>query len=500
MMGLSAPGLRVFLSVSDDPKRKLAHALEIVEVDDGRGPTLVGINTARAEPHRRGGDPRRCRAALAGYGALRREVRYGRNSRIDILLEGEGRPPAHVEVKNVHLVRRPGLAESFRTASRRAVPNTSTNSPDVVAGGGRAVMVYLVPPATTTATGSPSRRPTTRATRKPSAPARARGVEAIALNRPGDAGGDRRDRRDADRGLSAPSCAASPRRSYRVFITGPAMTYVDATTSPQRNTGKIKLHGPEAFEGMRRAGRLAAEALDMLVPHAKPGVTTAALDRLVYDFALDHGALPALVDYRGYAHAICTSINHVVCHGIPNDKTLRDGDVVNIDVTLLLDGWHGDTSRMYAIGEIPRRAERLLDITHEALMRACMRWPARWAPPRPATSARRSRTSRKPSAARWCAISAATASGGHPRCAQHPALRPARRGRVELKPGMIFTIEPMINLGRGVVKILSDGWTAVTRDRSLSAQFEHTVGVTETGVEVFTYSPAGLDKPPYGRA
>ena len=166
------------------------------------------------------------------------------------------------------------------------------------------------------------------------------------------------------------------------------MTYIDATVAPLRKTGQIKIHGPAAFEGMRKAGQLVARCLDMLAEHVQPGVPTENIDRLVFDFAMDHGALPATLMYRGYKKSTCTSLNHVVCHGIPGDKPLKDGDIVNIDVTLILDGWHGDSSRMYAIGEIPRRAERLIEVTHEA-MNAAFPPSARARPP--ATSAPRSR-------------------------------------------------------------------------------------------------------------
>ena len=147
------------------------------------------------------------------------------------------------------------------------------------------------------------------------------------------------------------------------------MTYVDATLAPLRKTGQIKIHGSAAFEGMRKAGQLTARCLDMLTEHIAPGVPTAKIDDLVYDFAMDHGALPATLMYRGYRKSTCTSLNHVVCHGIPNDKPMKEGDIVNIDVTLILEGWHGDSSRMYPVGEIPRRAERLIEVTHEAMMR-----------------------------------------------------------------------------------------------------------------------------------
>ena len=186
-------------------------------------------------------------------------------------------------------------------------------------------------------------------------------------------------------------------------------SFVQASPTATRKSGEIKLHGPEAFAGMRRAGRLAAEALDLLVDFVKPGLSTNAIDRFVLEFALSHNAFPATLLYRGYRYSVCTSINHVVCHGMPSDKPLREGDIVNIDLTLLLDGWHGDSSRMYPIGAIGRRAERLLEVTHEALMRGIAAVsPAA----RPAISARPSRNMRRPSAARWCAISVDTASAG----------------------------------------------------------------------------------------
>jgi len=147
------------------------------------------------------------------------------------------------------------------------------------------------------------------------------------------------------------------------------MNYVDAAEVPVANTGQIKLHGADAFAGMRKAGRLAAEALDLMCAHVRPGVTTAELDRLALEFARDNDAVPAPLYYRGYPKSICTSINHVVCHGIPSDKPLKVGEIVNIDITLIVDGWHGDSSRMYAVGEITRKAERLIDVTYEALMR-----------------------------------------------------------------------------------------------------------------------------------
>jgi methionyl aminopeptidase len=262
----------------------------------------------------------------------------------------------------------------------------------------------------------------------------------------------------------------------------------------RKRASEAPVHGPEAFESMRRAGPLTAEALDMLADHVRPGVPTDELDKLVFEFAMDHGAFPATLHYRGYTKSTCTSINHVVCHGIPNEKPLREGDIVNIDVTLIVDGWHGDSSRMYYVGEVPRRAQRLCEITYEAMMRGI-------AAIRPGGS------TNDIGAAVQTFVEGERCSVVRDFCGHglgrvfHDAptilhyVEPSYN--VELKPGMIFTVEPMVNLGRPHVKVLADGWTAVTRDRSLSAQFEHTVGVTSTGVEIFTLSPKGMDKPPY---
>ena len=272
------------------------------------------------------------------------------------------------------------------------------------------------------------------------------------------------------------------------------MTYIDAAEAPLANTGQIKLHGPEGFAGMRAAGALAATALDLLAGHVRPGVTTAELDRIALDFATAHNATPAPLYYRGYPKAICTSINHVVCHGIPADKPLKEGEIVNIDVTLILDGWHGDSSRMFPVGRVARRAERLMEVTYESLMRgiAAVRPGAR--------TGDIGHAIQEFAEAERCSVVRDFCGHGLGRLFHDvPNILHYGRARegIELKPGMFFTIEPMINLGRPQVKILSDGWTAVTRDRSLSAQFEHTVGVTEEGCEIFTLSPAGAHAPPY---
>ncbi len=257
----------------------------------------------------------------------------------------------------------------------------------------------------------------------------------------------------------------------------------------------VTLHRPEDFDGMRRAGRLAAEVLDMLAPEVKPGVTTAHLDKLAYDYVVAHGGTPACLGYRGYRHTVCTSINHVVCHGIPADKPLREGDIVNIDVTVILDGWHGDTSRMYPVGQIKRKAERLIEITYESMMRGIG-----VVKPGATTGDIGHVIQAYAEGEEKCAVVRDFCGHGLGRVF-HTLPNIVHYGKpgggVALKQGMFFTIEPMINLGGYGVKVLNDGWTAVTRDRSLSAQFEHSIGVTENGVEIFTLSPKGLHKPPY---
>ena len=270
------------------------------------------------------------------------------------------------------------------------------------------------------------------------------------------------------------------------------MNYVDAALAPDRNTGTVKLFGPEAFAGMRKAGRLAAECLDMLADEVKEGVSTAHLDDLAREFALDHGAMPACLGYRGYRHTVCTSLNHVVCHGIPGPRPLRDGDILNIDVTYIVDGWHGDTSRMYAVGETRKKARRLMDVTYEAMMigikavKPGVRLGDMGALMQEYVEKQR------------CSVVRGFCGHGLGRVF-HDApniLHFGTRGEgMELKAGMLFTVEPMVNLGSSAVKVLGDGWTAVTKDKQLSAQFEHSIGVTETGAEIFTASPVGLDRP-----
>ncbi len=257
----------------------------------------------------------------------------------------------------------------------------------------------------------------------------------------------------------------------------------------------IPLHSPEDFEGMRRAGHLAAEILDFITPYVKPGVTTAELDTLCETYTRDHGAIPAPLGYRGYPKATCISANHIVCHGIPSEKTLEDGDIINIDVTVILDGWYGDTSRMYYVGDkISVKARRLVEITYECMMRGIeVVRPGATLGDVGAVIQELAESERFSVVRDFCGHGL----GRQFHCAPSVVHYGKHGHGVVLKPGMFFTIEPMINAGRYEVKILSDGWTAVTKDRSLSAQFEHSLAVTETGYEIFTLSPKGYTLPPY---
>jgi methionyl aminopeptidase len=257
---------------------------------------------------------------------------------------------------------------------------------------------------------------------------------------------------------------------------------------------RIMIHKPEDFASMRAAGRLAAETLDMIGPYVEPGVTTERLNALCHDFITAHGAVPAPLNYRGFPKSICTSINHVVCHGIPGEKKLLEGDILNIDVTVILNGWYGDTSRMYVAGAASTRAKRLMEITYESMMRgiAAVKPGATFGDVGYAIQS-------YVEAQRFSVVRDFCGHGIGQHFHEPPnVLHFGKRGEgAVFKPGMFFTIEPMVNVGRPDVKILDDGWTAVTRDRSLSAQFEHMVGVTETGCEIFTLSPAGHTAPPY---
>ena len=257
---------------------------------------------------------------------------------------------------------------------------------------------------------------------------------------------------------------------------------------------RIVLHDATAFDGMRAAGQLAAATLDMLAPHVVPEAVTDDLDAMIREYMRANGGVPATLGYRGYPKSSCMSINHVVCHGIPGPKRLKAGDIVNIDVTVVLNGWHGDTSRMFTVGEVGVKARRLIDITYEAM------WRGIHAAKPGARLGDVGHAIQSYAEGQRCSVVTDFCGHGIGRQFHMPPniVHAGKRGLgVQLRPGMIFTIEPMINAGKAGTKTLEDGWTAVTRDRQLSAQFEHMVGITESGAEVFTHSPAGLDKPPY---
>jgi len=268
---------------------------------------------------------------------------------------------------------------------------------------------------------------------------------------------------------------------------------VEGKSKSRLNRDGIEIHDEADFEGMRAAGNLAARTLDMIAEHVEVGVTTEHLDQLIHQYFADHDAVPATLGYRGYPKSSCISINHVVCHGIPSpEKRLKDGDILNIDVTCILDGWFGDNSRMYVAGKRGRRAERLIDITHESLMLGI-------AQVKPGnTFGDIGHAIQTYAEGQRCSVVRDFCGHGLGRVF-HSAPNVLHYGKAgtgpKLEPGMFFTIEPMINLGRRETKVLGDDWTAVTKDKSLSAQFEHSIGVTEDGCEIFTLSPAGTFHP-----
>jgi methionyl aminopeptidase len=257
----------------------------------------------------------------------------------------------------------------------------------------------------------------------------------------------------------------------------------------------IRIYEDADFAGMAAAGKVAAEILDIIAPMVVPGVTTEALDRFITEEVERRGVISATIGYKGYRHASCISVNHVVCHGIPGPKVLKDGDILNIDVTVIVDGWFGDTSRMYVAGELNRKAERLIQVTYDALMKGI-------------EAVRPGNTFGDIGHAIQTHVEANRMSVVRDFCGHglgrvfHAPPNVLHYGRAGsgpvLEEGMFFTIEPMVNLGRPETKVLADDWTAVTRDKSLSAQFEHSVGVTATGCEIFTNSPANRFHPTWG--
>jgi len=260
------------------------------------------------------------------------------------------------------------------------------------------------------------------------------------------------------------------------------------------NRDGIRIHDPEDFAGMAAAGALAAEILDSVATMVEPGVTTAALDKAVEQMVDDAGAKSATIGYKGYAHASCISINHVVCHGIPGPKVLKTGDILNIDVTVIVNGWFGDTSRMFVAGKLGRKAERLIEVTHDALFMGI-------------EAAKPGNTFGDIGHAIQSYVESQRMSVVRDFCGHglgrvfHAPPNVLHYGRAgtgpTLEEGMFFTIEPMVNLGRPETKVLADDWTAVTRDKSLSAQFEHSIGITGAGCEIFTLSPGGKFHPTY---
>lgn len=258
----------------------------------------------------------------------------------------------------------------------------------------------------------------------------------------------------------------------------------------------IEIHSEADFEGMRKAGKLAAQTLDMITEHVVPGVTTEALDKLCHDFITKHGAIPAPLGYKGFPKSICTSINHVICHGIPSDKVLKEGDIVNIDVTCIVDGWHGDTSRMYLVGDkIPIKASKLVDVTYDCLMAGIEA-----VKPGNTLGDVGHAIQSLAESHRYGVVTDFCGHGlGRVFHCPPSVVHVGKPGKgIVLEPGMFFTIEPMINVGKPDTIISKiDGWTATTRDKSLSAQFEHTLAVTEDGYEIFTLSERGYTKPPY---
>ncbi|MEM1301403.1 MAG: type I methionyl aminopeptidase [Pseudomonadota bacterium] len=256
----------------------------------------------------------------------------------------------------------------------------------------------------------------------------------------------------------------------------------------------IRIYEAADFAGMAKAGAVAATILDEIAPSVFPGQSTAEIDRIITEKVEAAGAKSATIGYKGYQHASCISVNHVVCHGIPGPKTLKDGDILNIDVTVIVDGWFGDTSRMYVAGKLSRKSERLIQVTHDSLMRGI-------------EAVKPGNTFGDIGHAIQSYVEGQRMSVVRDFCGHglgrvfHAPPNVLHYGRAGTGPvleeGMFFTIEPMVNLGRPETKVLADDWTAVTRDKSLSAQFEHSVGVTATGVEIFTPSPAGMFHPTY---
>ena len=252
------------------------------------------------------------------------------------------------------------------------------------------------------------------------------------------------------------------------------------------------IHKSEDFEGMRKAGNLAARTLDLLVDHVKPGVSTQELDRIAFNFIDSNNGFIAPLFYKGFPKSICTSLNHVICHGIPSNRVLESGDIVNIDVTVIVDGWHGDTSRMFPVGKINNKAQKLIDCTYEAMMNGIEAVSPNANLGDIGAKIQSKAENQNYSVVRdFCGHGLGKVFHEYPNILHYGEIGEGDK----IEQGMFFTVEPMINIGKYDVRMLNDGWTAVTKDKTLSAQFEHSIGVTQDGHEIFTKSPAGLDKP-----
>ena len=252
------------------------------------------------------------------------------------------------------------------------------------------------------------------------------------------------------------------------------------------------IHKSEDFEGMRKAGNLAARTLDLLVDHVKPGVSTQELDRIAFNFIDSNNGFIAPLFYKGFPKSICTSLNHVICHGIPSNRVLESGDIVNIDVTVIVDGWHGDTSRMFPVGKINNKAQKLIDCTYEAMMNGIEAVSPNAYLGDIGAKIQFIAENQNYSVVRdFCGHGLGKVFHEYPNILHYGEIGEGDK----IEKGMFFTVEPMINIGKYDVRMLNDGWTAVTKDKTLSAQFEHSIGVTQDGHEIFTKSPAGLDKP-----
>ena len=250
----------------------------------------------------------------------------------------------------------------------------------------------------------------------------------------------------------------------------------------------------EKFEKMRIAGRLAAKTLDMLTENIKPGITTDFIDKLGYEFIRDNGGYSAPLFYRGFKKSLCTSLNHVVCHGVPSDRIVNDGDILNVDVTAIVDGYYGDTSRMFAVGKTSVKANNLINATYESMMKAISILKPGIKLGDIGYEIQNYVEEKGFSVVKdFCGHGISNIFHEPPNVLHYGK----KNTGIDLTPGMTFTIEPMINAGKYDVKVLADGWTAVTKDKSLSAQFEHTIGITENGYEVFTESVKGYSRPPY---